>query len=113
MFIGRRLDGTIYGCWTVKQPDDENHQRQEELPDDHPDVIAFLAPRTPDPRIVADDNERDACKADGALLTLINQTRSEWATWAAANFPTLTAAERTRIGIICWMLAVSIRRLIR
>ena len=42
MYIGRRTDGTIYGTWTCKQPDDEFHQGMEELPDDHLDVIKFL-----------------------------------------------------------------------
>lgn len=45
MFIGRRQDGTIYGSWTCKQPDDADHPCMEELPDDHPDVIAFLLPK--------------------------------------------------------------------
>ena len=41
-FIGRRADNTIYGCW-------ENRQwvGQEELADDHPDVVAFRAPKPP------------------------------------------------------------------
>lgn len=38
MFIGRREDRTIFGLWTVRQ-----HEGQEELPDDHPDVVAFIA----------------------------------------------------------------------
>ena len=42
MFIGRRADGTIYGVWSTKQPDDFNHQNIEEVPDDHPDLVAFL-----------------------------------------------------------------------
>jgi hypothetical protein len=41
-FIARRQDGTIYGCWTVKQ-----FEGQEELPDDHADVVSFFAPKTP------------------------------------------------------------------
>ena len=36
MFIGRNPDLTIYGLWTVRQWKD-----QEELPDNHPDVLAF------------------------------------------------------------------------
>ena len=40
MFIARRGDSSIYGCWTVRQFPD-----QEELPDDHPEIVAFLAPR--------------------------------------------------------------------
>lgn len=41
MFVGRRTDGTIYGTWTCRQPDDADHPNIEELPDDHPDVVAF------------------------------------------------------------------------
>jgi hypothetical protein len=113
MFIGRRLDNSLYGCWTSRQPDDADHPRQEEVPDDHPDLLAFLAPKPPDPRVVTDEEEREACKADGTMRTIINQTRAEWAAWAQANFPTLTVAERTRMGVICWLLAVAIRRLMR
>jgi hypothetical protein len=39
MFVARQQDGTIYGIWTVRQWDG-----QEELPDDHADVIAFGQP---------------------------------------------------------------------
>jgi hypothetical protein len=42
MFIARRQDNSIYGCWTVRQ-----FEEQEELPDDHSEVVAFMAPRTP------------------------------------------------------------------
>jgi len=42
MFIGRRADNSIYGAWTCKQPDDTDHLGIEELPDDHPDVVAFV-----------------------------------------------------------------------
>jgi len=42
MFIGRRADTSIYGLWTVRQ-----FPGQEELPDTHPDVVAFLAPKPP------------------------------------------------------------------
>lgn len=41
MFIGRRLDGTIYGSWTSPQPNDEFHPRIEEVPDDHIEYVAF------------------------------------------------------------------------
>lgn len=41
MFVGRRSDGSIYGMWTVPQPDDEFHTGIEELADDHTDVAAF------------------------------------------------------------------------
>lgn len=36
MFIGRK-DGLIYGTWTVRQ-----WEKQEELPDDNAEVVAFL-----------------------------------------------------------------------
>lgn len=45
MFIGRRQDGTIYGCWTSPQPNDADHSGIEEVKDDHPDLVAFLAPK--------------------------------------------------------------------
>lgn len=64
-------------------------------------------------RVADDEEERETCKADGTMLTLINQTRAEWGEWAQTNFPTLTVAERTRMGVICWLLAVAIRRLMR
>ncbi|MCI0549321.1 MAG: hypothetical protein L0287_00040 [Anaerolineae bacterium] len=41
MFVGRLADGTIYGTWTSPQPNDIHHPNIEELPDDHPDVLAF------------------------------------------------------------------------
>ena len=47
MFIGRRIDGTIYGCWTTRQQDDEHHPRQEEVADDLPELLAFLVPKVP------------------------------------------------------------------
>ena len=75
---------------------------------------AEAARNTPEAlRIIADEEERVACKVDSTMLALINQTRAEWASWAQANFPSLTVAERTRMGVICWLLAVAIRRLMR
>lgn len=41
MFVGYRNDGTVYGMWTCPQPNDADHQNVTELPDDHPDVLAF------------------------------------------------------------------------
>ena len=41
MFVGRRPDGSVYGTWTCRQPDDADHPNVEELPDDHPEVLAF------------------------------------------------------------------------
>lgn len=47
MFIGRNLDGTIYGVWTTKQPVDSFHPRMEEVPDKQEDVVEFLNRETP------------------------------------------------------------------
>lgn len=108
MFIGRNPDATIYGLWTVRQ-----WQDQEELPASDPEVQAFLAPKPPDPRIVQDESERQACKIDAAIMPLVNQTKAEWLTWASANFQTLTAAERARLGSLFWVVSVGVRRSIR
>lgn len=42
MFTGRLKDGTIYGVWSVAQPDDADHPNITEVKDDDPDVLAFL-----------------------------------------------------------------------
>lgn len=70
-------------------------------------------PIPPNPRLVLDEQERVACKGDATILSLINQTRAEWLTWAGANFTTLTVAERNRLGTLFWVVAVSVRRLLR
>lgn len=57
MFIGRKLNNSIYGAWTSRQPDDADHPRQEEVADDHPDLLAFLAP--PPPRDYSDSDNLD------------------------------------------------------
>jgi len=62
MFIGRRGDNSIYGCWTVRQWDG-----QEELADDHPDVVAFNVPQPPID--LSDlDNLAKTLKAIGLLM---------------------------------------------
>ena len=69
MFIGRRPDGTIYGAWTCKQPQDADHLGMEEVAEDHPDIVAFLAPKP----VVIDplDDLRQALKSDLTLLDKI------------------------------------------
>lgn len=67
MFIGRRADRSIYGCWSVRQADDADHPGQEELADSHPDVIAFLAPKPP--LDIADIDNLDKTLKALALLT--------------------------------------------
>lgn len=45
MFIGRKPSGEIYGAWTQAQPQDADHRGLEEVPEDHPDLVAFLGPK--------------------------------------------------------------------
>lgn len=70
MYIGRRGDRSIYGLWTVRQSKD-----QEELPDDDPEVLEFLAPKPPID--YSDSNNQDKaikalalCVADIGQLTV-------------------------------------------
>lgn len=72
-----------------------------------------VVPPPVDPRLAADETERLAAKVDNQILPLVNQTRAEWITWAGANFPSLTAAEKTRLGILFWVVSVGVRRSIR
>lgn len=44
MFIGRKEDNSIYGAWTVRQ-----WEGQEELADEDPELVAFLALLEPPP----------------------------------------------------------------
>jgi len=71
MFIGRRLGNSLYGCWTTRQPDDADHPRQEEVPDDHPDLLAFLAPKPPIDFSDVDNVEK-ALKALGLVVAAWN-----------------------------------------
>ena len=54
MFIGRLPSGQIYGAWTCKQPNDADHLGIEELPDDHPEVVAFINRSVPLPKDIVD-----------------------------------------------------------
>ena len=58
MFIGRRADGTVYGAWTCAQPVDADHPPLEEVADDHPDLVAFLAPKPVPDRSSIDNAEK-------------------------------------------------------
>jgi hypothetical protein len=68
---------------------------------------------TSDPRLVQDETERTACKTDSSIINLVNQTRAEWVAWAGNNFPSLTNAEKTRLGILFWVVAIGVRQHIR
>lgn len=73
---------------------------------------AYLA-SSPVVRKATDETERKAAVIDAQILPLVNQTKAEWITWAGANFPSLTAAEKTRLGILFWVVSVGVRRSIR
>jgi hypothetical protein len=60
-----------------------------------------------------DGLEVSDCAVDPQVLPLIDQTKAEWIAWAGNNFPTLTAAERTRLGILFWVVAVGVRSKLR
>ena len=79
MFVGRNASGSIYGTWTVEQPDDEFHPGMEELPDNHPDVVAFINR----PRPVAQPDQRtlaiEALLVKAALDPLAPQAVKDFA----------------------------------
>ena len=74
MFVGRRADGSIYGTWTCRQPSDADHHNLEELPDDHPDIIAFLNRPILTKRIVP---ELDAVMKDVAVSQSVKDAFSK------------------------------------
>lgn len=84
MFIGRRFDNSIYGCWTSRQPDDTDHPGQEEVADDHPDLVAFLAPKLP-----IDQADLDNLEKNLKALALVVMT------WNNKTLPQLKIAFRT------------------
>jgi len=59
MFVGRRPDGSIYGTWTCRQPDDGDHPNVEELPDDHPEVVEFMKRVPTQAQMTAEDFRRE------------------------------------------------------
>jgi hypothetical protein len=74
---------------------------------------ALLSTTSLTPRLVTDESERTSCRQDSSLMTLINQTRAEWITWAGASFPSLTAAEKSRLGVLFWVVAIGVRHQVR
>lgn len=100
----QRSGGNIVGLYALLQPG----FAEEFLADNSPEVLAFLNPPLL-PRIVTDSAEVSAAKIDGTIITLINQSRADWQSWATANLPTLTAPERNRMGTILWVVSLAIR----
>ena len=64
-------------------------------------------------RLAADAGDISSCKFDSQIMSLVNQTRDQWLTWASNNFPTLTAPEKTRLGNLFWVVAIGVRRAVR
>jgi hypothetical protein len=64
-------------------------------------------------RLSTDAQECTSCRLDSTIMNLVNQTKAEWLTWASNNFPTLTAAEKTRLGNLFWVVALGVRREVR
>lgn len=64
-------------------------------------------------RVATDEQERASCKLDATIMGLVDQTRAQWRTWAGANFPTLTNAEKTRLGDLFWVVSIGVRQRVR
>jgi hypothetical protein len=113
--VVRDSAGRCRGCG----PNDANYQPEVpaggtiELSDVFVPVEATPQEQVIAARIAADEQERVDCKLDATIMNLVDQTRAQWRTWAGNNFPTLSAAERTRLGDLFWVVAVGVRRTVR
>lgn len=102
MFISRRVDGSIYGCWTVKQ-----FEGQEELPNDHPEVLA--GPQRDNTAELARLSAVDqAIATDSTVSSLKAMTNAEFDTWWAANVTNAAQA----INVLKRIARVVIRRVL-
>ena len=72
IWVGRRLDGTIYGLFRTEQPADAFHPRMEALPDDHPDVLAFRNRTRP---VVVDPRDIKLAELEARIVTIEGITR--------------------------------------
>jgi len=102
VFVARNGHGQIYGIWTVRQ-----FQGQEELSNNHPEVVAFLNP----PPKTAEQHEQDALSAlngGGAPINMLRLMKAKFISdlaWRIGKAPgALTNAElnaeRSRIAAI-------------
>ena len=64
-------------------------------------------------RIMADQSELATCILDSQIINLIDQTRIGWRTWAGNNFPSLTSAEKVRLGDLFWVVSLGVRKHLR
>ena len=67
MYIGRKGDGSIYGLWTQKQFDG-----QEQLLDNHPEVVAFQVPIPLQKRLELEDIVQVLKDSDSKLATALD-----------------------------------------
>jgi len=69
MFVERELSGVVKGVYRQRQPG----YAEEELPDTHPDVLAFLAPPPPPPKTNAERIDAEVARnvAFDALLIVL------------------------------------------
>lgn len=70
---------------------------------------AKIADAQTDTRQTADGDELRASRMDAAIAMLLDATSAQRVAWAKANFPSLTAAEQNRLGLIMTMLALALR----
>jgi hypothetical protein len=84
MFVGRRPDGSIYGTWTCRPPDDSDHMNVEELSDDHHEVVEFRNRIPPPAPMTEEDIQRDKEDQERVereipqLLTLVQRHNQAW-----------------------------------
>ena len=79
-------------------------------------VVDAFDPTAPVPaeiRDAADETERTECRNDSSIIALVNQTKAEWQAWTGSNFPTLTTAEKNKLGTLFWVVAIGLRRQVR
>lgn len=64
-------------------------------------------------RLATDEQEAADARTTAAIVTLLDATPAQRIAWAQANFPTLTAAEGARMGMLLNILAVAARQQVR
>lgn len=103
MFVARRGDNSIYGCWTVRQS-----EGQEELADNDPEIIAFrTAGDAGRASLAADEN---AAKNYTKLSALKNMNPGQVDSWVQTNVNTLADAKDT-IKTLAIAVSILARRL--
>ena len=113
--VVRDAQGRCRGCG----PNDENYKPivpvsgTLEFSDEFVPIDQTPAEVAAATRLTTDESERADCKLDATIMNLVNQTRTDWRTWAGTNFPTLSTPEKTRLGDLFWVASVGVRRHVR